>query len=178
MERALTRLYRDPSLSRPLPFSQSIGEEGEEGRGRDSSEICNYNGDDDGTIGSSVPAMSSSSSQKQEEVCWDYLKYYPLALVCAMLFASINRVYQCFDDPLFVLSALQVATESLQGAFDFIPFFLTPDVRRKMISFVFGYDTDLEQIDQEREPRSSSFDNHYPDYPNRNDSKSDVVHAL
>mmetsp|Transcript_5407 Transcript_5407/g.8368 ORF Transcript_5407/g.8368 Transcript_5407/m.8368 type:complete len:244 (+) Transcript_5407:18-749(+) len=48
MERALSRLYRDPSLSAPLSFSQSIGEEeGEEGRRRDTREYRENDHDDD-----------------------------------------------------------------------------------------------------------------------------------
>mmetsp|Transcript_19062 Transcript_19062/g.30296 ORF Transcript_19062/g.30296 Transcript_19062/m.30296 type:complete len:131 (+) Transcript_19062:876-1268(+) len=89
---------------------------------------------------------------------------------------EICAIYLSTGEPLFMLSALQVATESLQGAFDCIPFFLTPDVRRKMYSCVIGC-TDLEQEEQERETESSSFAN-YIDHSSSDNSKSNMVHVL
>jgi len=62
-------------------------------------------------------------------------KWYPLALVASNICGTTNRMYQFFDEPLFLLSAFQVATECLQGFFDVIPFASTPVVYRNIIRF-------------------------------------------
>jgi hypothetical protein len=57
------------------------------------------------------------------------MRYFSLALIGSLLFASINRVYDVFWSPNLVLSLLEIVTLSAMGLFNTLAYGITLGVK-------------------------------------------------
>jgi len=77
------------------------------------------NGDEEDADNDEVNAMASEDpaserAQHQSESMITRMKYYPLVLVVCYAWASVNRIYQIFEEPVLWLSGLHVFFASMQ----------------------------------------------------------------
>jgi len=79
---------------------------------------------------SRVPLLASTAeNSNSSHSVLRRIKYYPFVLAFTIIFATIRRTYELFqNEQLFFLMILQVATQGLQGFFNALIYGLTPKV--------------------------------------------------